>query len=397
MIGFYKSTLIDLFTKVQAIQNEPMRAVEQCYEIQQVLIKKIFYVEKRIQACKLLISNLKSQIASRQTKEKAQEIKLKINQLYQKIDEYKHLLNTLKSIGDALAFTYISSWDIKPMAFKESAGFLSGKKGLQEERRILKVLFDKKIIAMLNDLTHTLRYGDISIFLGDGLFKLIEVKSGSQKEKKHLKQSEKLQKIETYLDTDVVDSLYAEGVKMARVNCHSIEEHHRDLLNDLINQALKSGFAYHEVEPGLAYIVDDARSLDKIKESIQTFGKTGSVPILCMLNSAKYLNGGYYPFILTIKNPNAAYAFFVGEIILMVAIDFNVLADKLASHNLIVEYLNKPDYALKITNTNVDKKFDQIYIANHFFGRLAFEFLSLDWFAEEIIYRVLSKTADEIE
>ena len=352
MIKYYKHTLIDLFTKIHAIQALPMKSLEQCQAVQYILIQRVTYIEKRIQQCKVEIADFKRQLTIRQTKDKAQEIKQAISYRYQLIDEYKNILYIFKSVGDALAFIYISPWDIKPMNFKEPAGFISGKRGLREERRILKFLFDKKRIAILNDLTNSLRYGDITLVLEEGIFTLIEVKSGKQRDKNHAVQLGKMQKITTYLETDKVDDLYREGEQIVRISMHSEEKHHRDKLNELISQALKSGFAFAETEKGLAYIVDATESLDQVKACFQAIGTIQASPIVFMLNSAKYLNCGYYPFVLTIQNSNAAFAFWAGEIIITIAIDLKVIENKLAHHNLYLEFLDEPEWRLKITDSN---------------------------------------------
>ena len=302
-------------------------------------------------------------------------------------EEYRHLLYIFRSIGDALAFTYISSWDIKPMSFKESPGFLSGKKGLREERRILRRLFDKGIIAILNDLTNNLRYGDITAVAEGNVFKLIEVKSGKQREKAHAKQLGKLQKIEEYLDNDVIDNLYENGQQIRRVNLHSDEEHHRDKLNQLIDQVGEDGFVYSEVERGLVYIVDTSRDLERFRASFQEISKIFTSCIFFMLNVEKYNNRGYYPFPLSIKDPIAAYDFYAGKITIVVLVDLQHIKNKLAPYNLSVEFLDRAGWSIKIIDTKNSGPINDLHIGNHFFSRLAFDFLSLDWFIDEILHK----------
>lgn len=82
MIEYYRPSLIDLFIRVQAIQANPMEAHEECYAIQQVLIQRIIYVEGKFKECKTKAANLRKQLAVRQTKEKAQEIKDRLNDLH---------------------------------------------------------------------------------------------------------------------------------------------------------------------------------------------------------------------------------------------------------------------------------------------------------------------------
>ena len=60
------------------------------------------------------------------------------------IEEYRWILDIHQSIGDGIAYTFIHKLDIKPLNFKESAGFLSGKKGFILEKKYF-VLLIKKI------------------------------------------------------------------------------------------------------------------------------------------------------------------------------------------------------------------------------------------------------------
>ena len=85
MIGYYRTTLIELFYRVQAIQTNPMEAHEECYAIQQVLLQRIQYVEGKFQECKTEVAKLRKQLAIRQTKEQAQAIKDYLSDLHQRI------------------------------------------------------------------------------------------------------------------------------------------------------------------------------------------------------------------------------------------------------------------------------------------------------------------------
>ena len=217
----YYDIFIDLFTRVQLIQDNPMRAYEECLIIQQMLIQRIMEVESEILEAKHQITESKRLLTERQTKDKAKVIKSRINSLHRLIDEFKYVLSVFRSVGDALIFTYIERWDIKPIAFKESPGFLTGKEGFKEELRILKEWFDKKKIAIMNDLTNNMRFGDITVIDDFHQFSLIEVKSGAQKFKAHKKQTNKRLKLESYLETDKVEDLHYTGQNMLRISAHS--------------------------------------------------------------------------------------------------------------------------------------------------------------------------------
>lgn len=60
-----------------------------------------------------------------------------------------NLLFQYRSIGDAIAFTFIDRHDIKPQAEKELAGFISCKKGNRAKREALRMVFKSGGIAIL--------------------------------------------------------------------------------------------------------------------------------------------------------------------------------------------------------------------------------------------------------
>jgi hypothetical protein len=90
----------------------------------------------------------------------------------------------LRSIGGSIVFIYGDRWDLKQMMQKEDSGFFTGKRGTRLERGILRKAFEIGATVVLNDLTHTLRHGDVAVFRpdlwpeGGSPFLLIEAKSG---------------------------------------------------------------------------------------------------------------------------------------------------------------------------------------------------------------------------
>lgn len=179
MIQRYKRTLVDLFTRVRNIYNDPEGYSQECLEVQEILIKKISYTEKRIRISKNEIKVLKLSLRQKNnqlTKDEAKIIKQQIQKLQSLISDYQSLQKYFRSIGDAIAFCYINSIPVKPLAAKEPPVSLSGKKGSRMERMIMRNLFAQGQVVILNDLTNCLRYGDLTIPIGDRIM-VVEVKS----------------------------------------------------------------------------------------------------------------------------------------------------------------------------------------------------------------------------
>ena len=203
IIGYYKKTLIHLFTELHRLESNPLE-LHLCLEIQEILISKITYIERRIRKLRAACKVLKRTLATPQSRlDRSQALITKdhISQLEASVSDYKSLLHIFRCIGDGLAFVYIDRFDIKPMSFKEDPGFISRKKGNKLERKILRSVFLIGGVAILNDLTHSLRYGDLFVWTEKGRF-LLEVKSGRHKDERAKRQIEDIQSILNYLNDD---------------------------------------------------------------------------------------------------------------------------------------------------------------------------------------------------
>ena len=197
---------------------------------------------------------------------------------------------------------------------------------------------------------------------------------------------DKIQTICDYLSKDKTEHLYGMDGDFHRIPLHSHEVHHREKLNSIISTALKNGVGYEEVEEGLHYLVStgaipNASDLPKSK-----CYRTG---IISFVNEIIYNNAGYYPFTLSISDPEALYEFYRGCLFIVVLVDYGVIRKKFSSQGLEAEILSDKDCILEIRNvdqTEGDWRYHRI--ARHLFGRLFAEFLSLDWLLQDISYQM---------
>ncbi len=218
------------------------------------------------------------------------EAKSAIKSQNSKLEGYKRVLHILKDVGDAIAFTYIDKYDIKPMRFKEASGFVSGKAGLREEWRLLRKIFEQGGIGILNDLTHCLRYGDIIAGQGNRLFAIFEVKSGTHRNQRAKRQFASINKLAGYLKTDTTHELYGMRGKFQRIAVCGEEAHNRKRLDSIIRQARKCGLSWEEVEPGLFYVVMYEPRMDWMT-SVQQ--RCIGQPMLVIVNGFKWKNLAY--------------------------------------------------------------------------------------------------------
>ena len=391
MIHYYKRSLLDLFEKVQILRGNPLENRKLCLSIQETLINKITYIEKRIRtlkeqtkACKRELRTKRSQPSA---KEKSIQIKRHIKINLSRIKQYQAILLIFRDIGDALAFIYIDKWDIKPMSFKPPSGFISGKKGSRLERKCLRGAFEIGGVALLNDLTHCLRYGDITV-PKEGFFLTFEMKSGRWKHTREKRQFNDLKNIQAYLLSDKTDNLYGFQGEIVRRPIHYDEVYHTKEINFLINDSISKGVVFDEVEKGLIYFVATKYDKDALGKGINLSRKK---PILEHLNRMNFRElGGYYPFTLSIRNPEALYNFYDGKLQILIGVD----------PSIIEEFFDQEGYNIKFLETDSNNlmaispkrlsptKPEGLFVGRHFFGRIFYEFLSLKWVLSELTYKM---------
>jgi Holliday junction resolvase len=385
MFRYYKNTLLSLFAQVKLIHTAPGDYQQLCLDVQETLIRKISYVERNIKYLRACTKDYKKQLGdadSPLSKDEALHIKQQISVNREKIQDYQYLLQIFREVGDAIAFSYISKWDIKPLSLKEPSGFLSGKKGARLERAILRKLFEFGQVAILADLTNCLRYSDV-VVPKDGYIYFLEAKSTAIKNQRTMRQEKKIEAISKYLLTDQTDELLGIKAKVIRVNWKSEEVHHRDKLNAVIKKAFRDGTSYVEVEKGLFYIV--AVKFDK-SVIYEVANKCAGLPIAAIVNEYKrHRERPYLPFTLTLDDPETLFRFYSGEFTIAIVVDDSVIDEHLAKFGYFRDSTADKLWPMKIVNSKQgDDQLEFIEIRKSLLVRVFTEFLSLKWLLAEI-------------
>lgn len=393
MYGYYKKSLLKLAHLLRELQENPFTNKHKCLLVQENVLTMLVRIETKIREHRRLIKELRRRLSlgrkSRIDKVEAKCIKDAISWHGSRIKDYQLLLITFRTLVDSLAFIYFDKWDIKPLSFKERSGFISGKAGLDFELRILRLAFSSGHVAILNDLTNCLRYGDITI-LANGRKLFVEAKSGRSGNARVHRQKSELENIAEYLTSGKSDKLCAIGGvegEFMRVAIHGPEVDHRDRLNAIISRARESAdkCCMEEIEPGLYYgatYVADRKVLGTLIDK-----PPGSV-IISFTNELKYSGLGYYPFSLSIYDPEAWYDFCAGRLMLIVAVETTIIENKLSRHGISIKITGEWNrFPIELTDKGYGAESNKSLVGGHFFGRLFYEFLSLDWLLEELVYR----------
>jgi len=232
------------------------RAVD-CYRFQRRVLSIITSAEKRIRRYREEIraerQRLATASAARLSRAEAQRSKRRIARYHDSIEDARWSIATARSLADGLAFVVLPQWDIKPLSWKEPAGFLSGKEGLRPEWQVLRsVALKQKRVAILNDLTNCLRHGDLTLAASPPV--LVEIKSGVGATDRDRRQHQRANEVAEYLRADVAHNWRGTGVTIERIEQIVPERHHRRVLPALISDARQCGLALRRVESGTYYI-----------------------------------------------------------------------------------------------------------------------------------------------
>ncbi len=393
MLHRYKAGLTALFAKVHELQSEPIQNRMMALEIQEELLRRIGGAERKIRRSRLSNKSCKAALGKRITDiAESDRLKKLLAAGEEKIEQQKTLILALRSIGDAIVFVYGDRWDLKKMVEKEDAGFLSGKRGTRLERKVLRLVFEKGGTAVMNDLTHTMRHGDITVFRpdvwppGEGKFLLLEMKSGNGGSRQRGdRQLAAINDVLGYLETGKKEE---DGFLWVRESLQSDPAHHFDSATRLVKQLPAGGSVTEEVEPGLHYSLLDVGCTPDAYEGMFPFlaGRASDF-ILFSVNDCKKVHLGYYPFPLCFRDPEVLYHFYNGSFVMMICADLAHINAAAQHHGLSVKRTKDDHFPLHVVPVGQHSFLTEegFMISFHPLGRLAAEFLRLDWWIENMV------------
>jgi hypothetical protein len=386
MIEYYRKRIIQLFRKLNTLKAKPKK-LELSYLIQEEIIYSIRTIEYKVRKVKTNRIKLNNILKNdRLSKIQSSEIKRQISHCENVVDSYQSILSLLRDIGDGIAFIYLDKWDIKPLCLaKERAGFITGKEGFRLELACFRVLKQRNAVGIFNDITNSIRYGDITLCYNK-IPVTIEVKSGGMS-KRSQRQFEQATNVLNYLQDDEAIGIYPNMIdkKLTRSSHLFIEKNHRIKLNNLLKTAFTSGNnQLLKIEDGLYYHIAFSDDVENILDRLPKQAHW----CVHFINDEKRRKIGYFPFTLSIKNPEYLFEFYRGNVLIAAYIDFNVIIKELEKKELILTFLEDEIYFFSIRHSRLE--LGSITVSRHFFSRLGAEFLSLKWMLNEITGKFLN-------
>lgn len=353
--------------------------------LQNLLVKRILYAERQVRrlrevqrACRRRLG----QLSPRLTKAEAAAEKEALEEATDVIEDYRRAVWTFRNVGDGLAFTYLDKWDVKVWSRKEHAGSLGGKVGLRRELNILRGLLRRGVVALLNDATNCLRHGDLTVVRDGVSFPFImEVKGSRDHETARLgRQRKRAEEAYRYLATD--EREMDDGSIMRRVGLETPEVNHRRVLNDVLEKAIREGYAEVRPETGLIYVATSRRAKDEDFSLIRGC----SEPQVVFLVHPNEALPHFYPLSLVVRDPMAYASLCAGALVLVVAVDPGAIAAGLRQlgFKAVISEGGEPFIQLIPEHWPSGREQPRMGAYGQFFARVAFEGLSLEWMLRAI-------------
>lgn len=368
-----------LITKLHRLKRAPQTERLLALQIQEELLDRNRRAERAVRLSRAKVSALKDRLKARgHDREMVRSIRSQIAAADAQAGDAKAWIETLKSLGDSIAYIHADRFDLKPLAFRPSPGFLTGKRGARLERKMLRGAFELGAVAVLNDLTHTLRHGDLTVFRADGRFMLIEAKSGRGGQRARAeRQLAAARQMTGYLETD---ERHDETGPWHRVEAPADVSDHGARATQLARRLTSGAWVREEVEPGLHYVLIDC-ALEEGRLS-EVFSPLAGLRLMAIdVNHMKRERLGYTPFALTFGDADVATRFYAGEFVMTVFVDLDVVATRLCDRGLALEVTEDPNCLWRIAPVGLPEGATEgmSYASFHLIGRLGAEFATLDW------------------
>lgn len=366
--------------------HEDNERLDLVLELQRFLIRRISAAEKRTRRLKRLIAFRKKRLSAghRSSKLEAKSIKRKIAQCEQSILDQRQLMFIWRCFGDGIAFSYQSKYSLKHLYYdghyqvKADAGFMTAngrfKPGFRLEYRYLKLGIRMGVPVVMADLTNVVRHGDICALGGPDPMP-VEVKSSINQNARTVRQAENLRAITDFYHNDGA-ALFRGIPNVRRIALQKPEISFEEAMNECIDEALAKGIAVTCPEPGLHYIATFQ------PDCIHSFTHllTPSTLAVQLVPAADWVP--CIPFTLSLEPPHLT-RFLQEKVALVVLIDLAYLKSLFASQGIHATMLLDGVSAIQICLDPKNLMEGVFRISEGLFARIALEFLSLVWFAEE--------------
>lgn len=386
--GFHESVIFELKKDLLKLEEEPSNT--------SLLLSFQYKIIKHIIKCESMIKRLKSHLIELKKtkrkgglqKEESILIKERIRNVDECVENLKFKIYIFKMFGDGVAFLYLDKFDVKHFYYnvvdynpKELAGALGGKNGLKEEWNIVKEACNKGFRALLNDITMSMRHGDVCL-VSEGVPMLIEVKSSQNKNSRVERQIINLQKLGEFLSEDKAENFRGFPL-IARMELCIPEIIYKKEVNEQFVICRSEGSSWVKLEEGF-YVISIREG--NVGDVLSKLNVSGEQIAPFFLNEYKN-NQGWVPltpFVNLINHPRDLCDFINGDLTIICILDLDCFKEIARNEGFELIFIEGDNYSMLF------KEFDSSLIWGvswQMMLRVPLEMMSMSWLIRDSITR----------
>jgi len=263
----------------------------------------------------------------------SKQIKKSIKICIDQLNELKTFKLWARHLGNSIPHLYYDKGDLRAYSYsvnsinlKELSGDLFGKEGQDLELEIFYKLLSEGYKTLLNDLTSLIRHADIMVMEKEVPF-LMEVKKSKVTSKTAERQIQDANKIGNYLLKD--NSTEIRGGAISKRISTSVEEiSNKCSINKNFEKSKKDGYCFSKIEDGF-YCLSHLRGIEPSRIDISLIENLEK-PVFFLLNQFKNQEDHslFYPYSLSIDDPEIFANFLCGNFFIYFIIDWKIVANK---------------------------------------------------------------------
>jgi hypothetical protein len=312
-------------------------------------IRRVGAERKRLKAAIPILKSNGKMDQVRDNQMKASSLELQIAELH-------YIRDCILFIGDTMAVKILDVDTISQFAHYPSPGFLSGKEGLHTELEAAHKFYQDGYIVLLNDLTHCLRVGDLTLRKGDEV-RTFEVKSTAKAyfTPEAVRQITIPIGVHNYIQTDVLKGrIKLPGSKSiasgaVRVGSGIVEDWHDKVAGKLYSALKKKKTAQIHIGKKL-YLACRQKDIDSLREEIEEITESEQW-VVANVRRRVTEYADIPPFSMWFK-PETALAVMGGDLIVLSAFAMSNLAELFETKGVRITWNAQPNDLFPISFTS---------------------------------------------
>lgn len=394
----WKERLIRWFKAIAGTEYHPV------FNCQLEMVRELVSLENRIREAEVQRKKLKLEIPPFKSAGDIGSVRQnqsEIMTLDGQIKKLRYLRDCILFVGDTIAAHFLEPDAIKHFGAYPRSGFITGKDGLQAELEAMHhFYFKENYLVLLNDLTHSVRVGDLTLKRGDEV-RTFEVKSSAEgyKDPDAFRQIMIPIMIHDYMKRDAIkvpaklaDGRRAEG--FVRISSGIAEDWHDRVAGRLCKDLRERTIAHIKLGEK-HYLASTARNEEELRAEIKELTRTGDWVVA---NVRRRVNEypDLPPFSKWFK-PETCVDIMAGSLIVLSAFSMEDLARLFEKKGVQVKWQKEQHdlFPIDLSSPNMVKS--EVQIGDWHRLRVLYSFLALENFVEICSFLISPEAHERFE